>query len=167
MENTSQPEQPAPQAPVMPQAQQVSPSEHHPEKKNSSLVVGVLVLLLVVLGASGLFMLSRNRAPVPIPQKTQTVAKQPLTLTLESPTENSVVENSKVEVKGKTLPNATVAFFTDSDDNSVQSDSQGNFSGTINVENGINTLNVTAYSDDGDEKTVVMDIVYDQESAAK
>jgi hypothetical protein len=107
--------------------------------------------------------MSRGTTPPVVQEKKEVTVKPPLTLTLESPTEDTVVVDSTIEIKGSTTPNTTVAFFTETADGTVESDAAGNFSGMIELEDGINTLTVTAYAEDGEEKTIVMDVVYDSE----
>ena len=86
---------------------------------------------------------------------------QPLTLNLESPADETIVVSDRITVKGKTLPKTTVVFYTDSDANSIESDASGYFEGTINLSSGINTLTVEAFADNGEEKSISLDIVYD------
>lgn len=87
--------------------------------------------------------------------------EKPLTLGLKSPYDGLILTSNILEVKGVTLPNSTVVFYTETDENSVESDENGDFAGTINLQNGINTLVVTAFSVKGEEKTLVVDVVYD------
>lgn len=76
---------------------------------------------------------------------------------------DSVVDGDQVVVKGKTLPNTAVVFYTDNDQNSVESDTNGQFEGTIALSSGINSLIVTAYAENGEEKSTTLDLVYDDQ----
>jgi hypothetical protein len=139
-------------------------------KHNPSLLIGVLVVLLLVgLGVGGLFLYSRKSstpapAPAPIvadaqPTAVPTVTNLPLVVT--SPAEGELAVSQKISVKGKTSPNITVAIFTDSDQTSVQSSSTGDFEAMVTLQTGINSLTVTVFDDNGQEKSVSMDVVYD------
>jgi|SRR3989344_461879 len=119
----------------------------------------ILVLLLILAGLGGLGFLYYNstyKSSTLIPSSTSQ-----LTLTLNSPTEGEVIKDNKIQVKGKTNPNATVAIYTDSDMNSIEADSYGNFEGIIGLVSGINTVTVTAFAENGDEKSLALDIVND------
>jgi len=112
----------------------------------------ILVVIVVVGLALGFFFYK---------DKIQQFFAKPLTLSLESPQEGSLIVDGNVSVKGETLPGAVVVFYTDEDQNSVEADANGNFQGDISLVYGINTLVVTAFSEDGQEKTVTADVVND------
>ncbi len=120
----------------------------------ATIIVGSMVILVIGL---------KNRAISPeftLPK----IVQPKLSLTLESPASGDIVLDDLVLVKGKTLPQTTVVFYTETDENSMESDSQGNFEGTLTLEIGINTLTVTAFAENGEEKTITLDLVYDEES---
>ena len=52
---------------------------------------------------------------------------------------------------------------TDSKDSMIESDAEGNFSGEIELDSGINNLTVTALRDDGQEKSITQEVVYDDQ----
>jgi len=122
-------------------------------------IIAVLLIVLV-LGSAGFacFKFTKKTSP-PAP----VVTTQPLTLSLESPSDGTVVLDGQVTIKGKTLPNTTVVFYTENDQNSVESSSDGQFEGTITLSSGINTLTTIAYAEDGEEKSITLDIVYDDQ----
>ncbi|OGD54544.1 hypothetical protein A3J78_02180 [Candidatus Beckwithbacteria bacterium RBG_13_35_6] len=100
-------------------------------------------------------------------QKLQNLdTSQPLTLGLQTPYDGLILNSNVLTVKGTTLPNSVVVFYTETDENSVESDANGNFAGTINLQGGINTLVVTAFSEIGEEKTQVVDVVYEEAEQA-
>jgi len=84
-------------------------------------------------------------------------------LTLLSPSDGMIATGNEIEICGKTKPNSMVVFYTESDENSAEVDSNGNFEGTIMLESGINTLTVTAFFEDGEEESISLDLVYDEE----
>lgn len=166
MENDSAPVPAAP-PPSPPPAQTELPVT----KRNLSAVqVGVaLGIAVIVMGgiAGGYYYLGRS-----VPAVRPTVAARPvpeaagqtqLGLDLTSPADGMVSTGNMLQVTGKTLPNIPIVFFTDTHDGSVNSDAQGNFSGTIQLDSGINTLAVMASTQDGQEKTITMDVVYDNQ----
>lgn len=123
--------------------------------------ISLLILVTLALSIGALIFTKSTTPPVNLTVNKQESAASSLTLTLESPVDETIVVSDMVTVKGKTLPNTTVVFYTDTDANSVESDATGYFEGTINLSSGINTLNVQAFAENGEEKTITLDIVYD------
>jgi len=125
----------------------------------------LIVLLLAAAVAVGLFLYTQYQAGTTTPPTvTPPEAKRPLELTVESPTDATLAEGKRIMVKGKTSPNTTVVIYSDGDQNIVESDSSGKFEGSVGLGNGINALTISAFSDSGEEKSVAMDIVYDDGS---
>jgi len=86
-----------------------------------------------------------------------------LTLSLASPASGVVTENSMLPVSGMTLPGVPVVFYTESHEDSVLSDEKGNFSGSILLDSGMNTLTITAMDENGQEKSLTMEVAYDDQ----
>jgi hypothetical protein len=133
------------------------------------LVVGlVVVLLLAVLGGAGWYLTQQKSLTPPSPVVAEPSMVPPvanaLTLQLTSPKEGELVSSQLLNVTGKTAPEVTVAIYTDTEETSVISSPTGDFTGTIRLQTGINMLTVTAFDEDGQEVSVNMEIVYDQEN---
>mgnify|MGYP001595727670 FL=1 len=130
------------------------------DKNSEKGVVPVLVLvaILVAFGAGAIIYYKNIYKESSIPGS----QVSPLLLSLESPADGTVMTGSKVSIKGKTSPGATVVFYSDAEENSVDSDSYGNFEGSIGLTEGINTITVTAFAENGDEKSLSLDIVNDK-----
>lgn len=116
----------------------------------------VLLAVLVAVGAIGIVYYQNAREPV-----VSTPQVPSLPLSLDSPAEGALITDNKIAVKGRTKPNTTIAFYSDIDENSVESDSYGNFEGSVGLAEGINTLTVTAFDENGNEKSLAVDIVND------
>jgi len=154
---------------AMPAEAVVSPSSS-PKKKTPVIfliLIPVILALLGVVAYEGYLYYQANLASqesdIVIKAKPTAKVQIPLTLDLESPTEGSLITDNKVLVKGKTLPGAIITVFSDNKDTSLESDVAGNFSGEITLNNGINTLTVTAFSEDGQEKSLEVNLVNDTE----
>lgn len=117
-----------------------------------------LVIIVVVIGAGLIVLYYKNNYQKPADSASQ---ESQIPLSIESPVEGTVITDNQVLVKGKTSPNATVVFYSDEQENSVDSDTSGNFEGTIALARGINSLTVTAFAENGDEKSLTLDIVND------
>lgn len=172
-----QTDQPQANPPAMPSSEvpQGTPSNQTSEPTESKksflnpktlIIIIVVVILLVGLGL-GVWLLGKKdkmaqRAPSATPAAQAEV--QGVSLSLESPTDGAVMVNNTLVVKGKTAPKATVVYYTTKDQGSTESDEAGNFTGTLQAGSGINTLTVTAYADNGDEKSLTVDVVSDAQS---
>jgi hypothetical protein len=130
----------------------------------SMILVGVLVFGLAAVAAvlilkPGLLFDQNKPQPVAV-QKTP--AAPQLTLTLDGPLDQTLVSAEKITVTGKTTPNTTVAFYDEADANSVTSDSSGKFTGDLALADGINTIIVSAFDGNGNDKTQTVNLVFDK-----
>lgn len=132
------------------------------KKPISPTRAAVILVIAVLLIASLTSLVLRSQKPSP-PIAKPPIVTQPLVLSLQSPAEETVVLDEQVTVKGKTLPNTPVVFYTETDQNSTESDATGQFEGKIVLAAGINTLTVSAFGQNGEEKTVALDLVYDDQ----
>lgn len=154
----------------MPTETVISPSFSASKKKTPVLVLILIPVILALLGVIAYegylyyqTYLASQESDIVVKPKPTTAVQAPLTLDLESPTEGSLITNNKVLVKGKTLPGAIVTVFSDNQDTSLETDSTGNFIGEITLNNGINTLTITAFGDNGQEKSLEVNLVNDSE----
>lgn len=125
--------------------------------KDRLLVLAALVFFASTLVALTLSFQEKTKITPITP-----IIPQPLILSLESPAEGAIATQEQITVRGQTLPAATVVFYTETDVNSLESDANGHFEGTINLTTGINSLTVTAFAANGEEKTLVLDLVFDE-----
>ena len=143
-----------------------------PSRKKYLLIAAAAVVLIVVAGAGSYFLLGSgtkvsNQIPASVvPAPTQaavitTPTPPAFDLVIDSPTSDMVVNTGKITVSGKTQPNTTVVFYNTADQNSVESDANGEFQGTLTLSPGINSLTVSAFDSQGEEKTVNVNVVYD------
>lgn len=157
---------PSPPVPTR-ETSQSSPSKKSTPFRRLLLVSLIIILIVVVSTEIVLLWQAQEKSSSPVIStvpKVTTKIQEPLFLTIESPTESTQVVDQKVVVKGKTLPGTAVAIYSETDQTSVESDTSGNFEGTINLTDGINTLTVTAFGENGEEKSVTLDVVYDSQS---
>lgn len=145
-----------------------TPAESPQVQKKSNfsklaIVFGAILLIIVVSVLSFFLIGSQNKEPQPSPVANMASPK-PLTLTLDSPKDEELSVNDEILVKGKTLPNTTVVMFNEADEATVDSDANGNFETTIKLADGINSLTVTAFAEDGQEKSLTVDVVRNAES---
>lgn len=156
----------------MPPVVSTSPPEPPVLKKHLHPVQYILPILLAGAVFAGIVAVVFLNSSSPLPPETYSsnnlarksaAALKEITLNLDSPQDTSLVENKLLTVSGSTLPDTTVVFYTGTRDGSAQSDANGNFSGEIELDNGVNSLIITALAADGREKTVTADVVFDSQ----
>lgn len=142
------------------------------------LGIGVGAILLIV---GGVLLLNQNNAAKPNPsidtstinnsasvkpdtakpeEKTSVSTKQPaeaINLDISSPTDKSVTKTAKIQVKGKTSPKAEVTV----NDQDLKADSGGNFSTSLNLDEGENFIVVTAASENGSFAEKELTVTYE------
>lgn len=120
----------------------------------SPLTFIIFLSLITVL----LLLLGKNFLP---PSSVPSQSKPSLFLSLESPIDSEVITDNIMEVKGETLPETTVVVFTEKDITSLKSDANGQFAGAVRLSTGLNTLTVSAFAENGEEQSIILDIIYD------
>ncbi|MBI4129977.1 hypothetical protein HY468_01530 [Candidatus Roizmanbacteria bacterium] len=154
-----------PQATISNTSQSGMPSEMHTKKQTISkpvLVFGVVGILVGLLVIGYTMFLKPPKTPPIIQQPIQQPTPAELTLTLESPTDGTLVVENEILVQG-TTNGTTIAIFTETDETIVESTFDGRFETTVQLSPGINSLIITAYSAEGQEKTITLNVVYDDE----
>jgi len=89
-----------------------------------------------------------------------TPAPEELSLALTSPEDNSISSEEKIEVSGKTAPEATVIILYQGGEKIIQADEGGNFSSEITLVGGANEIKITAYDQNGNEVSKTLNVVY-------
>lgn len=160
-----------------PQPATPPPAETHEEKKSLSKPLMVVVGLLVVGALSAVFLVSnmqtgdtqssahvQNKPPA-LPTQANADAdtmmqmqKDPH-LMIMSPTPDATVTTAAVTVSGKTFPNADVFV----DEQELKADAKGMFSTTVTLDEGENSILVTANDDDGNDAEQEIMVTYEPE----
>lgn len=90
---------------------------------------------------------------IPTPTPTQL-------LVITSPEDNSISNKEKIEVSGKTFPQAVVVVLYEEGEKIIETDEEGNFNTEIALVGGANEITVTAYDKDGNEVSKSLTVVY-------
>lgn len=131
------------------------------------VITGVFVLLAA--GALSLRLSQRTgvgnpAVPTTTPASAEKPAVQPvesaIMLSVTSPANGSTVKTPTITVKGKTVPKAEVWV----NDQDVRADASGNFSATVTLDEGENTITVTANDDDGNASEKEITVNYEPAS---
>lgn len=146
------------------------------------------LLLAVILGAllgfgvtGGVVALKHNKAsitppdPVITPTISGTVTTSPQSsnnstssvsntdnhqITIEFPENNAIVTNSKVTIKGSTSPQSSVIISTLSKTYFATADNAGNFSTDIEIDSGVNQVQIDSIDSQDNQTTTQLLITY-------
>jgi hypothetical protein len=149
------------------------PADAHDGKKSLSKPLLVVVGLLVVGALSAVFLVanmqtgdtqSSANAPTRMPSlppqakvPTDVMMPKDPNMTILSPTPNAVVTVAAITVRGKTFPNADVFV----GEQELKADAKGMFSTTVTLDEGENSILVTANDDDGNDAEDEIMVTYD------
>jgi Flp pilus assembly protein TadG len=86
-----------------------------------------------------------------------------ISLIVDQPVDEEVVDNKVLTVSGKTQSNAVVTVITDSSNDVVTPDASGNFSTAVNLDDGQNILEVISIAPNGESMTIKKTVTYSQE----
>ncbi len=136
------------------------------KKLLSALFLLAVFLILIIYRVSGPKKAEKNSLILTPPVKstletqqvsdkqTNTDTKEEIILNIASPLDKSTVDTPTIQVKGQTLPGETVFI----NEKELQSDSSGNFSTSINLDEGENYVIVVVSDKEGNyaEKDLVV-----------
>ncbi len=86
------------------------------------------------------------KKPSPTPKKT-------IFLSITEPKDEEVFDKKVITVAGKTPSDATIIILTENDQQVIKPTANGNFSTTVNIEDGQNIIKITAVSPTGEQET--------------
>lgn len=85
-------------------------------------------------------------------------------ITITSPEEEIVVDTDSVKLEGKAPVGTTVVISMENGQNVVIPDTQGNFSDTLSLEDGVNLIHITAIHPNGKSESIIRTISYSTET---
>lgn len=85
------------------------------------------------------------------------------TLTLDQPADESLSFNPSILVSGKTSPHLDVLISTDDNDQVIEAKSDGTFSLTLTLNEGVNNIKIVAFDQTGDVRETSKLVYYSKE----
>lgn len=138
-------------------------------KKEKLILSSIAVLLgLLVAGIAFYFFQATKTVPdtntktISLTSPTPTSSPS-ISLTLDRPKDEEVVSDKVLIVSGKTKGNAVVVVITDSSEDVVVPSAKGDFSTTVNLDDGQNILEVISIAPNGDSVSDKKTVTYSQE----
>lgn len=138
--------------------------------KKERVILSFIALLIGLMVAGGAFFLYEN-AKASAPKEEETVVSVPTpstteeasSLKIDKPQNEDVISSRTVTISGKTEPNAVIVAQSAADEQVAKASANGSFQFTLDIEEGLNTINVTAILADGTEVSEIRTITYSQE----
>jgi hypothetical protein len=138
--------------------------------KKEKLILSFIATLFGLLVAGIAFYLFQAAKTVPdttaktISFASPTPTSAPsISLTLDRPKDEDVVDNKVLVVSGKTRSNAVIVVITDSSEDVITPSANGNFSTTVNLDEGQNILEVISIAPNGESVTSKKTVTYSLE----
>lgn len=92
-----------------------------------------------------------------------TKAPKSLRLDLDQPDDDLLSLDESIIVSGKTSPNAEVLISSNFDDFVIKSNSDGNFSTILHLDEGVNLITLAVFDQNGDSRTKARTVYYSKE----
>lgn len=96
----------------------------------------------------------------PIVTETLPTEEGQIPLIISSPEDNSLVDQEKIEITGKTAAQATIVILYEEGEEVFQADEEGEFSQEITLVGGANEIKITAFDTEGNEANKILNLVY-------
>lgn len=139
--------------------------------KTEKIVISFIAVIVGIIVAGVFFYFYQQTKIIPASQ-TKVVSINPPTptpkssifLVVDKPTDEEVVDTKTITVSGRTTADATVLVSTDNRDEILTPATNGNFSTTVTLDLGGQTITVVAIAPNGEEIKVVRTITYSTET---
>lgn len=129
-----------------------------------AIILGFALGLVITFGIWKANKALRREAPEEIPVVEEVVPEPTptpaFTLEIISPEDEGISAEDKITITGKTGPGSVVAVAYEKGEEIVEADSAGNFEVEVDLVSGINEIEITAFSLEGDEASASLNIVY-------
>lgn len=135
-----------------------------PKEALIAIIIGFLFGLLITFGIyTANRSLKERAAPLASPPATSPTLASPSpapTLVINSPENESLVDEEEIIVNGRTSPEAIIAIFTESNEHLLTASREGTFSASIRLIKGVNNIKVTAVDKTSQKVEKNLTIVY-------
>jgi hypothetical protein len=138
--------------------------DEYDSPSKAPFIIGFLLILALAGFLFYKFNPLKNQSTI-IPWSGSRVTEQPLSFNLDitNPDDQSLLFNSRLLVSGQTAPNAVVIINREENITEIDADKNGNFSENVTLDNGLNHITITAFNDQGNQKSVSRLVYYSQD----
>lgn len=135
-----------------------------PKEAIIAIVIGFLFGLLITFGIyTANRSLKEKERPVASPQLVSSPISSPIPeaeLQIDSPENESLVDEEEITIRGRTEPEAIIAIFTETNEHLLTASREGTFSASIRLVKGVNNIKITAVDKLDQEAEQDLTIVY-------
>jgi hypothetical protein len=137
-------------------------------KKEKVILLFVATLFGLLVAGIVFYLFQATRT---VPNNTKTISlvsptpteTPSISLTVDRPTDEQVANSKVLVVSGKTQSNAVVVVLTDSSQDVITPSANGDFSTSVNLDDGENILEITSIAPNGESMTIKKTITYSLE----
>lgn len=130
------------------------------------IIAHILILTIGLLFLFGLYYILNIQYKVstsPFSNGPVTSKPKSFTLDLAQPADEVLLFKASVYLSGKTSPRLSVLISTDTQDLVLEAKSDGSFSTTLNLDEGINNIKVVVFDSTGDTRETERTVYYSKE----
>ena len=134
-------------------------------KQERIILSFIMVLIGLLVAGTAFYFYQSGKKPTPsvrtaVSPTPATAKVKTVLLTLTSPDDQEVLSNKNLDISGKTNPDATILLITDSDQQVLKPNGQGNFTTTTTLDNDQNIITVISILPSGDSKQIQETVTY-------
>jgi hypothetical protein len=124
--------------------------------------IGILLGIIIAFGVWRVNSSISNNTPPPTINESPTPTSSPIgfDITLSQPQDNDVITSSPMTVSGITKPLSWIVISGESSDYVLQSNADGTFSQEVDLTPGVNQIQATTFSPEGDQTQAKVIVVY-------
>ena len=122
--------------------------------------IGLVATLGIHFARRGTNANIQTLAETPIPNPVAEMAASNHAIALTSPAQNSIISTDSTPVTGRTSANAVVTIVSPEEEQVVLADESGNFTTSILLQAGTNTIKAISYNSQGEEAIALIDLIY-------
>lgn len=138
--------------------------------REKALLSFIAVVVGLLVGGSAFYFYENSKA-IPSPQQVKIISaispsptsKPSIFLTISKPSDEEVVQKKILTISGKTTNIATIIILTGSTEEIISPTSNGDFSTTINIENGQNLIEITAIAPNREISKAIRTVTFSTE----
>jgi len=138
--------------------------------KKEKVILSFIATLIGLMVAGGAFYFYESSKTVP-PSKIKTITiatasptpKPSIFLSLDRPKHEDVVSKKTITISGKTIPDAIVSIIAENSQDIITPALNGDFSTTINIEDGQNLIEITAIAQNGESVKALRTVTFSTE----
>ena len=139
--------------------------------KQERVILSFIMVLIGLLVAGGIFYFYQSTKTVSpsniniVNRVTPSPTPEPkIYLSLDEPTNETVVSNKTLTIKGNANPNATILIITNSDQQVIQPSTLGDFSTTVTLDDDQNLIQVRSILPSGETSFIQRTVTYSTEA---